>query len=229
VISEGKATGVVVQQRWRRTFIPADLIVLAAGGFGTPIILERSGIEVEPKLFVDPVLCVAAERKNVFQNKEVLMPFVVRYEHFIISPYFDQLSFFFNRDWRISAENIVSLMIKLADDNTGRLSNGTLEKKLSDSDKERLHDGVGICREILSRLGVSEEDIFLGALNAGHPGGMLPLTACEADTFHHNRLPENLYVADATLFPRSLGNPPIFTIMAMAKRVSRLCVERFGS
>jgi hypothetical protein len=60
-------------------------------------------------------------------------------------------------------------------------------------------------------------------MNAGHPGGMLPLTRREAETFHNERLPENLYVADATLFPTSPGNPPILTIMAMAKRVAGIC------
>ena len=40
---------------------------------------------------------------------------------------------------------------------------------------------------------------------------------------HSERLPENLYVADATLLPKSLGNPPILTIIAMAKRVSKIC------
>ena len=37
------------------------------------------------------------------------------------------------------------------------------------------------------------------------------------------QLPESLYVADASLLPRSLGNPPILTIIAMAKRVSKIC------
>jgi choline dehydrogenase-like flavoprotein len=37
-----------------------------------------------------------------------------------------------------------------------------------------------------------------------------------------------VYVADASLFPRSLGNPPILTIIAMAKRIGRLltCEDR---
>jgi choline dehydrogenase-like flavoprotein len=229
MISQGEATGVVVQQGWRKKFMPADLIIVSAGGFGTPGILSNSGIETEPNLFVDPVLCVAAESRGAFQNKEVLMPFVVQREHFIISPYFDQLSFFFNREWRIPAENIVSLMIKLADENVGRVVNGKFEKSLSELDKDRLHDGVEICKEILSRFGVAKKDMFLGTLNAGHPGGMFPLTQREAETFHHDRLPENLYIADASLFPRSLGNPPMLTIMAMAKRVSKLCVEKFAA
>jgi choline dehydrogenase-like flavoprotein len=68
--------------------------------------------------------------------------------------------------------------------------------------------------------------MFLGTVNAGHPGGTLPLTAAESASIHHPNLPPNLYVADASLFPRSLGGPPILTIMALSKRVSRLCRER---
>jgi choline dehydrogenase-like flavoprotein len=51
---------------------------------------------------------------------------------------------------------------------------------------------------------------------------MLPLTRDNATSFHDDRLPDNLYVADASLFPESLGNPPILTIVAMAKRIGRL-------
>jgi len=77
---------------------------------------------------------------------------------------------------------------------------------------------------MLLRFGAERDSIFLGTINAGHPGGMLPLTEQEAGSFHHSRLPANLYVADATLLPRSLGNPPILTIIAIAKRVSKLCI-----
>ena len=63
-------------------------------------------------------------------------------------------------------------------------------------------------------------------LNAGHPGGMLPLTGRERDALHADHLPENLYVADASLLPQSLGKPPMLTIMALARRVARICLER---
>jgi hypothetical protein len=68
--------------------------------------------------------------------------------------------------------------------------------------------------------------VFLGALNAGHPGGMLPLSGRERREMQADDLPDNLYVADATLLPRSLGKPPILTVMALATRVARLCAER---
>ena len=45
---------------------------------------------------------------------------------------------------------------------------------------------------------------------------------------HDARLPENVFVADASLFPRSLGNPPILTIIALAKRVARICAGEFA-
>lgn len=228
LISGGAALGVEARQGWKRKTFGADLVVLAAGGFGTPVILHHSGIATEPRLFVDPVVCVAAEWKAACQNREILMPFVVQRAHFILSPYFDQLSFFFNRRWKIPAQNIVSLMVKLADENIGGV-NGSLKKELTSTDSGRLTEGIELCMEILEKIGIRKKDTFLGTLNAGHPGGMLPLSELEAETFHHARLPENLYVADATLFPRSLGNPPILTIMAMAKRVSKRCIEKFAA
>jgi choline dehydrogenase-like flavoprotein len=224
VVENGYAKGV----QTKKGFYPADIVILAAGGFSTPVILQNSGIECESRLFVDPVLCVAAEHKGSLQNKELSMPFAVQREHYILSPYFDYLSFFFNKGWRYPASDTLSLMIKLADSNTGSIDKNNISKTLTGIDKERLQEGAGICREILDRYGIKKDDIFLGTINAGHPGGMLPLTSQEAETFHNPRLPENLYVADATLFPESLGNPLILTIMAMAGKVGKIIVERFA-
>ncbi|MBE3102159.1 MAG: GMC family oxidoreductase [Firmicutes bacterium] len=223
VSENGSVKGVQSQ----KGFYPADIVILAAGGFSTPVILQNSGIECEDRLFVDPVLCVAAEQKGSLQNKELSMPFAVQRKHYILSPYFDYLSFFFNKNWRYPASDILVMMIKLADSSTGSIDSKNIKKALKSIDQERLREGVTLSKEILSRYGIKKENIFLGTINGGHPGGMLPLTRREAETFHSPKLPENLYVADATLFPESLGNPPIFTIMAMAKRVSKIIMERF--
>jgi choline dehydrogenase-like flavoprotein len=224
VIEDGRATGAWAKEGWARRFYPADLVILAAGGLATPVILQNSGIPCEPRLFVDPVLCVATEWSNALQCKEIEMPFIVRQKHFILSPYFDYLSFLFNKAWKYPARDTLGIMIKLADSNVGSISKRELTKTLTGEDKQRLSEGVEICTEMLLRFGAERDSIFLGTINAGHPGGMLPLTEQEAGSFHHSRLPANLYVADATPLPRSLGNPPILTIIAMAKRVSKLCI-----
>jgi choline dehydrogenase-like flavoprotein len=226
IITAGKrATGVVVRRGWQRRFLSADLVVISAGGLGTPVIMQNSGFWVEHKLFVDPVLCVAARLDGSRQNKEIPMPFIIQQDHYIISPYFDFLSYFFNRRWRYPSGNIYSMMIKLADSGCGSVDRRKIIKPLSGIDKQRLDEAAMVCRRIFSGMGIKEKDTFYGTLNAGHPGGMLPLTEKEAGTFHHPSLPGNVYVADATLFPCSLGNPPILTIAAMAKRVSKHCLE----
>ncbi|MGE5542408.1 MAG: GMC family oxidoreductase N-terminal domain-containing protein, partial [Bacillota bacterium] len=229
VVEGGRATGVQARQGRRPVFYPADMVVLAAGGLGTPVILQDSGIPCEAGLFVDPVLCVAAEWPGSSQDKEMSMPFVVQMDGYILSPYFDWLSFLFNRDYRYPAANTLGMMIKLADDSAGGISRGRINKTLTVSDRARLSEAVDVCAGIFRRLGVrvgpNKEGLILGTVNAGHPGGMLPLSEREAVTLHHPSLPPNLYVADATLLPRSLGNPPILTIMALAKRISAVCAE----
>jgi len=200
----------------------ADIIVVAAGGYGTPDILRASGIDCQPTLFVDPVLCVAAPMAGARQDRQLLMPFVSRRDKYILSPYMDWLSFFFNSKWYKPMDGIVSLMIKLSDVEQGDVHHNKMTKTLTPLDHQRLQQGVADCREILLRMGVNEHDIFLGTLNAGHPGGMLPLTAAEAQTLHSPLLPDNLYVADASILPQSLGLPPILTIMALARRICKL-------
>ncbi len=223
VVRGGRAVGVRARVGARGIFFPAELVVLSAGGLGTPAILQRSGIACEPRLFVDPVLCVAAPWSGSRQHHEVPMPFVVQRPGYIISPYFDYLSYLFDRRWRRPAGQVLALMIKLADSEKGSVpSRGVrLEKDLTAEDLRRLAEAEALCRRLLVRLGADPASIFLGTLNAGHPGGMLPLTAADAESLHPSRLPANLYVADATLLPRSLGNPPILTILALAKRVAR--------
>jgi len=226
MVDKGRVTGVIAKTGFKRKFYPADLVVLAAGGLGTPVILQNSGIACDPALFVDPVLCVAARYEGSLQNRELPMPFIVQTDHYIISPYFDHLSFFFNDDWRYPASDTLSLMIKLADNNVGGVSRKGIQKTLTAIDRARLDAGVKVCSDILEHLGIEKNRLFLGTLNAGHPGGMLPVTAATTDSLHDPRLPDNLYVADATLLPKALGNPPILTIIALAKKISKIIKVR---
>ena len=220
-IQDGQVTGVVVGHGPMQRTISADLVMLAAGGLGTPQILTDSGIPTSPTLFVDPVLCIAARWDGAGLDRQLPMPFVSQQEDYILSPYFDWLSFYFNKGWRMPSGDIMSIMIKMADTSHGSFRDRHLDKPLGDKDFEVLARAVDQVYEIFEVMGVPREQTFYGTLNAGHPGGCLPLTREEATTLHHASLPANLYLADASLFPRSMGNPPILTIMALAKRVAR--------
>lgn len=220
VIENNRVTAVQARQGGKKKTYHADVIITAAGGMGTPEILENSGIHCPETFFVDPVLCVAAPIPGYHQEHQLLMPFISQQEGYILSPYMDYLSFFFNRKWYRPMEDIVSIMIKQADESKGSCMGNPVRKELTEQDKAVLEKAAEQSRQILLALGAKEEDIFLGTLNAGHPGGMFPLTEAEKETMHSALLPENLYIADATLIPKAMGNPPILTIMALAKRIA---------
>lgn len=156
------------------------------------------------------------------------MPFVSQRDGFILSPYFDHLSFLLEPTWRAPARDLVGVMIKIADSSEGRVGPSRTDKGLSAADRSRIEEGAAICEEILARFGVENGKTFRGTLNAGHPGGTVPLTADDIATLHPARLPENVYVADGSLLPKALGNPPILTIVALAKRVAAICASTFA-
>ena len=220
IIEDNRVTAVRAKQGGRKKTYQADIIIAAAGGMGTPAILENSGIHCPETFFVDPVLCVAAPIPGYHQEHQLLMPFISQQDGYILSPYMDYLSFFFNRKWYRPMGNIVSIMIKQADESVGSCMGNPVPKELTEQDKAVLAKATEQSRQILLAMGAKEEDIFLGTLNAGHPGGMFPLTEAEKDTLHSRLLPENLYITDATLIPKAMGNPPILTIMALSKRIA---------
>lgn len=223
----GKATGVLCSNRGKRVRLNADLIVLAAGGIGTPRILQNSGIVCNDTFFGDPVLCVAAPWENARMDRSLPMPFAAQRDGYILSPYFDYLSFFFEPGWREEPSNgILSLMIKLADDEIGSVTRRRIEKQLTEHDWEVLSYAVDDCIAIMEQLGVDPSTAFYGLVNEGHPGGTYPLTAKQAQSLHHDTLPENVYLADSTLLPSSMGNPPSLTIMALATKVAKACLEK---
>ena len=171
---------------------------------------------------MDPVLCVAGPLTGLHQDRQLLMPFISQQDGYILSPYMDYLSFFFNRKWRMPMADMASIMIKLADEEKGTTDGRHIRKTMTSLDWQRMNGAIQKSREILERLGVPEHKQFLGTVNAGHPGGMLPLTVAERNTLHSPLLPDNLYVADATLLPAAMGNPPILTIMALAAKIASL-------
>lgn len=219
---DGKlATGVQAVRAGRREFFPADVVVVAAGGLDTPAILRRSGIRKEGGLFVDPVLCLAGRWDGAGPQGEISMPFVAQQDGYIISPYFDYLSYFFNRRWKRPGAGTLSLMVKLADSSEGSAVQRKVCKRLTAGDAKKLDEGIQVCRKILLRLGVRESSLALGTVNAGHPGGAVALSGADAESLHPSSLPGNLYVSDASLLPRSLGNPPILTVVALALAVGK--------
>ena len=156
------------------------------------------------------------------RTRDLPMPFYVQKDGYILSPYFDHLSYFFNRDWRPPAGGHP----EPDDQARGRAGGkGRWPPGLQAADR-RGHEAPGRGRGPVPgglrpprrpRGGASSSERSTPATReAPCPSG--PETAA---SLHDPRLPGNLYVADATLLPRALGAPPILTIMALARKVAR--------
>jgi choline dehydrogenase-like flavoprotein len=221
-VENGHTKGVLVSHKLSTENIEADVVVLSAGGIGTAQILKASGLPTSDSLWVDIVLTVGGTAKNAKMLKEPPMVWYAKREHYILSPYFDLLSYWFHKPWKsVPTEDRVGMMIKLADTENGRVNaDGTVVKSLTDSDKSRLEEGKKEAKEIMEASGVMGPFVD-GMIHGGHLGGTVPLTSKDVETMHPEGLPKDLWVADLSLMPRSQGLPTMLTTAALALRVAK--------
>jgi choline dehydrogenase-like flavoprotein len=227
VLLEGnQARGVLVTNSLTSKTINADVVVLSAGGVGTAQILEASNLPARDRLWVDVVLTVGGISKDSNMLKEPPMAWFIKREDYILSPYFDLLSYWFHKPWKsIPAEDRVGMMIKLADTENGRVyADGTVAKSLTEVDKKRLDKARMEATEIMVAAGVKGPFVD-GMIHGGHLGGTVPLAEEDVATMHPSWLPQNLWVADLSLMPRSQGLPTILTSAALALRVAKHITE----
>jgi hypothetical protein len=157
------------------------------------------------------------------------MVWFAKRDHYILSPYFDLLSYWFHKPWKsVPVEDGVGMMIKLADTENGTVNaDGTVVKSLTDADKKHLEYAKVEAKEIMEASGVTGPYID-GLVHGGHLGGTVPLTKNDIETMHPSQLPRDLWVADLSLMPRSQGLPTMLTTAALALRVARKIAEEKG-
>lgn len=223
VIVEGNhAKGVLVSNGSSSQILRANIVVLSAGGIGTAQILKASGLPAKDKLWVDIVLTVGGVQKGSRMLKEPPMAWFIKQDNYILSPYFDLLSFWFHKPWsKVAMEDRVGMMIKLADTEQGTVkADGTVAKSLTQADIESLEKAKGEAQQIMEASGVSGPFVD-GMIHGGHLGGTVPLTKDDVETMRPEGLPKDLWVADLSLMSRSQGLPAMLTTMALSLRVAR--------
>jgi len=227
IVEGGRAVGVETGKG--KDEFRGEVIILAAGGLGTPQILESSGILTEDNLWVDYVLTLGGVKRGAWQIREQPMAWFVQRERYILSPYMDLLSHFYHRLWRpVPLKDRVGLMMKFADTPGGRvMADGTVTKEVTEDDRRMMDEGMEEARDIMERAGVSGPFVE-GMLNAGHLGGTVPLRKMDVGTMRPDHLPDGLWVADLSLLPTSQGFPTMLTTAAIALRVSRAVIDWLG-
>jgi len=227
VLVEGnRVSGVLVSNGSSHKKINADIVVLSAGGIGTAQILKASDLPARDNLWIDVVLTVGGVQKDSKMLNEPPMAWFIKKDNYILSPYFDLLSYWFHKPWKdVSAEDRVGMMIKLADTEQGVVAaDGTVSKSLSKADYESLDKAKNEAKKIMEGSGVKGPFVD-GMIHGGHLGGTVPLTEDDVESMHPSWLPQDLWVADLSLMPRSQGLPTMLTSAALSLRVTKKILQ----
>ncbi len=227
----GRARSVTVGNRKGRYEIYGNIFILAAGGMGTAPILQRSGIEeAGSKFFADLFVNTYGQIKEPERVKEPKMALVhtgtYDKEGFILSTMstLNAVVRFIEMGvpgTMLPQDRTVGLMTKIRDDSAGSVDtkNG-YHKQITTGDREKLTRGISISKKILTRAGISERSIRVTRIQGAHPGGTAAIGNV-VDKELQTKL-KGLYVCDASVLPVAPGLPPILTIVALARRLSKI-------
>jgi len=235
--SGGEVKGVTVYGPSGISTIEADNVVLAAGGIGTPIILNRSGLtDAGSNLFADLLVNTYGMIKKGEMKNEIGMATLIDEFHsqhgFILSPVLDTtLDMFlylpvFKKVRAFNRKKTFGLMTKIADDGAGKVDvNGTIQKHLTEGDQKKIDRGVEISKEILTQAGADHHSLYVTHVRAGHPGGTAGIGKI-VNTDHETEI-SRLFVSDASVLPKAPGAPPVLTIISLSKRFSKKLISEY--
>jgi choline dehydrogenase-like flavoprotein len=217
--------------------IDAENVVVAAGGIDTPVILQRSGLSnAGGNFFADPYVNTVGIVGEDCMGDEVSMATVIDGFHegngFIVSPAFDKPWTTFlhfpslRKRYALRMCRILKLMTKITDDDAGRVNvDGTINKPLTDNDRKKLGKGEELSKSILLQAGADPRSLCTEGVRAGHPGG----TAGIGRVVNSGQETEisRLFVSDASVLPEAPGLPPVLTIVALSKRLSKILSSQY--
>ncbi|MBN2484147.1 MAG: GMC family oxidoreductase [Candidatus Omnitrophica bacterium] len=227
IVQNNRCVGVEGRRLMRKQRWYADRVILSAGGLGTPVILQNSGIDhAGEHLFVDLLNVTYGILPGSTQFHEVTMNIIsdkfYQEQGFILTSFIDNIvglvSTLSPREYKYLAryKRLVGVMTKIKDTDQGKVyANGTIDKTVLTEDAERFKTGNTYAREILLGMGIEPKNIFVTRPRGAHPGGTAGIGRVV-----DNRLEteiKDLFVCDTSVFPHAFGLPPILTLLALSR------------
>ena len=203
----------------------ADMVVISAGSIETPRLLRRAGIDAGNNLFVDTFVTVGGIFRDIKFNNEVQMNGLITLDDLIMAPHYSGMLYNKLKKYGAGENDILGIMIKIADEGSGKVREDYIEKYSTAKDVSLLAKGSAAAGAILKEAGVDPNTLTSTIARGAHPGG----TAAIGDVVNKNLETEisGLFVADASVFPQAPGAPPVLTIVALARRLGRYIENEF--
>ncbi|MBN1534095.1 MAG: GMC family oxidoreductase [Spirochaetes bacterium] len=235
IIRDDAARGVEFRQRGRTRRAFAPVVVVSAGGIGSPVILRKSGFRgAGMDYFFDPLISVCGVVDDLRAGNEIPMSAGVHLSDEgymmtdmalppMLDALFSALVFRFHRIF--SRKRTLRIMIKARDSLGGTITRcGQVRKRLADEDRQKLLRGYRRAREILEHAGA--RGIFKTWYLAAHPGGTVKI----GEFLDSNLMTRTagLYVCDCSVIPEPWGLPPTLTLLCLGKRLARHLLAQRG-
>jgi len=234
LVEDGRACGVAVQAGGDTLTVKAAIVVLAAGGLGSPRLLHASGLGPRhAPFFSDPVIAVMGSVDDVDGGAEVPMAAglslheegVALADLTLPQPMYAAFAAQVGRIDRLFAhKRTLSMMVKIRDEIGGKVTPRWADKRLTESDRHKLRHGVDMAKAILRQAGAHH--IFQSWHFAAHPGGSVRIgEGVDADL---QTATKGLFVCDASVIPEPWGLPPTLTLLCLGKRLGGWLGESRG-
>ena len=236
-IENGRATGVEAKTKDGPIRVRAAAVVVSAGGIGTGVLLQRSGIDAAGgNFYMDPMNVLWGMMDKPYNDRsEMTFNYATAgtadSKGYIIGnasgkgAWTAQL-FRPKTAFRVLGSygkwgRMIGLFTKVADSAEGRVeADGTMRKPFNREDLRRANEATLLARDIMVGAGVNPDTIQVVENIGGHPGGTAAVGRV-VDRDLAVKGVEGLYVCDASVFPRSPGRPPTLMILALAAEFSR--------
>jgi len=239
LIGNGAAAGVLatLAANSGSVRVEAGTVILSAGGIGTPIILQHSGVPEagrgmtmdttfivygesrEEGMALDPPMAVSwCDDDNGYMLSTLMEPWLLYDVNLAVHGPRNPLRL-------LRYGRTMGLMIKLKDEISGGISmEGKISKPLTEQDQGRLNHAANLCRKVLVRAGCKPDSIFMSPQMGTHPSGTVRIA--ELLTTQLETPVRNLYVSDASCFPEALDRPTVLTLIALSRRLVRHLLAR---
>ena len=233
IIKDGQAIGVFGFWRSRPVNVYAKIVVVAAGGLETPIILQRSGIYYAGRnFFCDPMTIVYGTINNsgeAYGIPNTAGSMKYHNEGIFLADFIDPRLIFPLQILKKGIQYLpncfkynrtIGILVKIKDSPSGKINtDGTFSKFLTSEDKQRMKRGIYLAKQILLEAGANPKSLMTTPVRGAHPGG----TAAINSIVDKNLQTEikNLYVGDASVIPESMASFQVLTIISLAKRLAR--------
>jgi choline dehydrogenase-like flavoprotein len=225
LVANGRASGVEYVRDGELRTAQTPVVVLAAGGIGSPRVLHGSGLGPKSApFFSDPVVAVMGSVPDIDGGAEVPMAAGVTFrddgvalaDMTLPKPMYQAFAAQAGRFDRLFAHSrTLSIMVKVRDQIGGSVGPRWADKTLQAADRKKLRHGIGIAKRILATAGARH--IFRSWHFAAHPGGSVRIGE-GVDSGLQTPTP-GLYVCDASVIPEPWGLPPTLTLLCLGKRL----------